>query len=141
MAELLFVAVVLQAFDKGLEEMSKIPDLERKILSDLYKSKGVDTPIKAPMKPREKPLDPDPNIRPRKYPDENKWLWDMYENLENTMKIAVQPLEQYLKAFDEFLPILRSTPEEYCKAIENEENPRDIELIKGEIGEVYKRKN
>lgn len=73
--------------------MSKIPDLERKILSDLYKSKGVDTPIKAPMKPREKPLDPDPSNRPRKYPDENKWLWDMYENLENNMRIAVKPLD------------------------------------------------
>jgi dynein heavy chain len=46
-----FSKVILQAFDKALEEMSKIPDLERKILSDLYKSKGVDTPIKTPMKP------------------------------------------------------------------------------------------
>lgn len=34
------------------------------------------------MKPREKPIEPDPNELPRKYPDENKWLWDMYENLK-----------------------------------------------------------
>lgn len=62
--------------------MAKVPDLEPKILSDLYKSKSQDTPIKCPMKPREKPIEPDPNELPRKYPDENKWLWDMYENLK-----------------------------------------------------------
>lgn len=78
----MFVEVVQQAFNKGLEELSKIPDLEPKILSDLYKSTKLDTPIKSPMKPREKPNDPDPNARPRKYPDENKWLWDMSEALE-----------------------------------------------------------
>lgn len=40
----------------------------------------MDTPIKSPMKPREKPIEPDPKERPKKYADENKWLWDMFEN-------------------------------------------------------------
>jgi hypothetical protein len=31
------VKIVLMAFDKALEEMAKIPDLEPKILADLYK--------------------------------------------------------------------------------------------------------
>jgi len=73
--------------------MQMIPDLERKILSDLHKSKAADNYIKAPMKPERKPIDPDPNALPRKYPDENKWLWDMYELLENNLKEAVKPLE------------------------------------------------
>ena len=79
-----------------------IPDLERKILSDLHKSKAADNYIKAPMKPERKPIDPDPNALPRKYPDEN-------------------PLEQYLKAFEEFLPILKLNADEYTRGIENEE--------------------
>jgi dynein heavy chain, axonemal len=33
-----YVAVVLGAFDRGLDELSKVPDLEPKILADLYKS-------------------------------------------------------------------------------------------------------
>jgi len=36
-----------------------------------------ETLIRTPYKPLEKPTDPDPNERPRKYPDENKWIWDM----------------------------------------------------------------
>ena len=101
--------------------MQMIPDLERKILSDLHKSKAADNYIKAPMKPERKPIDPDPNALPRKYPDENKWLWDMYELLENNLKEAVKPLEQYLKAFEEFLPILKLNADEYTRGIENEE--------------------
>ena len=31
------------------------------------------------MKPREKPVDPDPKMVPRKLPDENKWIWDIIE--------------------------------------------------------------
>jgi len=34
------------------------------------------------MKPREKPIIPDPTALPRKYPDENLWIWNMYENLK-----------------------------------------------------------
>lgn len=30
--------MMVQSFEKGLDELSKIPDLEPKILSDLYKS-------------------------------------------------------------------------------------------------------
>jgi dynein heavy chain len=41
------------------------------------------------MKPERRPIDPDPNVLPRKYPDENKWLWDMYELLETKLKEAV----------------------------------------------------
>ena len=50
--------MLLQIFDKGLDEISKIPDLEPKILSDLYKSQKNEMFIKAPMKPRDKPLEP-----------------------------------------------------------------------------------
>jgi dynein heavy chain len=60
------------------------------------------------MKPREKPVDPDPNARPRKFPDENKWIWEMYELLKDKVTIALEPLKDFLKAFDIYLPILRS---------------------------------
>ncbi len=85
------------------------------------------------MKPREKPVDPDPNARPRKFPDENKWIWEMYELLKDKVTIALEPLKDFLKAFDIYLPILRSQPDEYCKQIEMEENQRDIEVINAEI--------
>lgn len=73
--------MVIGCFNKALDEIAKIPDLEPKILSDLYKSVKNDTFIKTPQKPREKPNIPDPEKRPRTYPDENKWIWDMIEDI------------------------------------------------------------
>ncbi len=52
--------MIVNILEKGLEEIAKIPDIEPKILSDLYKSLKNETFIKTPMKPREKPIDPDP---------------------------------------------------------------------------------
>lgn len=45
-----------------------------------------------------------------------------------------------MKSFDPYLPILRCNAEEYCKAIEMEENPREMESIREEIFQVYKKK-
>lgn len=72
-----FVKMVVQTFEKGLEEIAKIPDLEPKILVDLNKSLKNETYIRTPYKPLDKPNEPDPIERPRKYADENKWIWDM----------------------------------------------------------------
>lgn len=65
------------------------------------------------MKPREKPIDPDPNERPRKYPDENKWIWDMIENLREKLTAGIKPLEDYLEVFDEFKEVLTLNPDTY----------------------------
>ena len=52
--------MVLSTFEKALEEISKIPDLEPKIVLELHKSMKAETYIKTPMKPRERPQTPDP---------------------------------------------------------------------------------
>ena len=59
------------------------------------------------MKPREKPKMPNITDRPRKYPDENTWLWTMYEDLEKHMTRAIAPLEEYLHSYDGFVEILK----------------------------------
>jgi len=84
--------MIQSTFEKGLEEVSKIPDLEPKILSDLYKSLKNETYIKTPMKPRDKPTEIDPNERPRKYPDENKWIWDLIEDVKAKLVTGLEPL-------------------------------------------------
>ena len=70
-----FVKMIKNLFEKPFEDLGKIPDLEPKILSDLYKAIKNEAFIKAPIKPTQEPIDPDPNIMPRKLPDENKWIW------------------------------------------------------------------
>lgn len=128
-----FVQVILHAIKKALDEMSKVPDLEPKILADLYKSQKLETYIKAPMMPVLEPVDPDPLERPRKFPDENKWVWELYFKLKQEVEDSIGPLNDYLRAFDQFIPVLQMRPDEYAREIELEENPRDIELIKDEI--------
>lgn len=60
----------------------------------------------------------------------------MCDNIKENIRKATGPLEEYIKAFDPYLEILRSNPEDYCKAMEAEENPKDIETINEEIAEV-----
>ena len=47
------------------------------------------------MMPLQEPIEPDPNERPRKYPDENKWVWDAYYRLKKTIEDALEPLSNY----------------------------------------------
>lgn len=79
-------------FEKPFEDLAKIPDLEPKILSDLYKAIKNEAFIKAPIKPTQQPTDPDPSTLPRKLPDENKWIWFLIQEVETIMKEAITPL-------------------------------------------------
>lgn len=82
------------------------------------------------MKPREKPMDPNPDERPKKYPDENKWIWDMIENLRSKLNEAISPLEEYLGVFEDFRDILLLNPDEYVHQLEmDDENPLEIDRI------------
>jgi dynein heavy chain len=79
--------------------LGKIPDLEPKILSDLYKAIKNEAYIKAPIKPTQEPIDPDPNSLPRKLPDENKWIWYLIQDVEVFMTEAVAPLQDYKQSW------------------------------------------
>lgn len=98
--------MIITLFEKALEEIGKIPDLEPKILPELHASAQKEAHIKAPIKPRERPVTPDPNLRPKKYPDENKWIWEMLEFIKEKFMDGITPLNEYLEAFGEFKEIL-----------------------------------
>lgn len=133
--------MVLSVFEKALEEIAKIPDLEPKIVSELHKSVKAETYIRTPVKPREAPITPDPNARPKKFPDENKWIWDLLENLRAKLLEGIKPLEQYIEAFNEFRDVLRMDPDELIRAIEAEEPPWEVERIVEEIAAVQLRED
>jgi dynein heavy chain, axonemal len=119
--------MMVNSFEKGLDEMAKIPDLEPKILADLYKSMKNELYIKTPVKPREKPNIPDPNERPMKFPDENKWVWDLIEDVREKITASLTPLHEYIKTFDKFKDVLKMNPDDFVRNIEMEENPWEIE--------------
>lgn len=128
-----FVHIMQGIFERTLEEFSKIPDIEPSILAELYKSHKIETYIKSPIKSKERPKLPDPQERPLKLPDENLWLWDLYDRLTASMSEAVKPLAEYLRSYAIFKEKLKVSPDEYVLALEMEEPPRDLASIKEEV--------
>jgi dynein heavy chain len=118
---LAFVKMVVMLLEKALDEIAKVPDLEPKILQDLYKSQKNESYIKTPLKPKERPMTPNPAERPRKYPDENKWLWDVIEDLRDRLLEGIEPLERYMAAFNKFKAVLHMNPDDEARRIEMDE--------------------
>jgi len=81
-------------FTKTLQELAKIPDIESKVLDNKFK-KRIDTFLNAPQLPKSKPIEPNAKEVPKKYMDEDAWLWDLHEDLKNSMNKAVEPLNEY----------------------------------------------
>ena len=67
------------------------------------------------MKPREKPNVSENSDRGGKIPDENKWVWDLYEEIRLKAEKASKPLENYLEIFEVHKKVLTMSPEEYVK--------------------------
>ena len=67
---------------------------------------------------------------------ENKWIWDMYKQFEALLINGITPLETYLTMYEQFKDILSINIEEYCKAMDNEEEPKEISEIVQEIEKV-----
>jgi dynein heavy chain len=88
------------------------------------------------MKPREKPIDPDPKVVPRKLPDENKWIWDIIEEVREKLTEGIKPLFEYKKSWDEYLDLLKLDPDEFTRNIEMEENAWEVDQIQGEIAQI-----
>jgi hypothetical protein len=66
--------------------------------------------IKAPMKPRDKPLEPQSF---RQVPDENKWIHDLHIKLKDALTEAIIPLGEYLSRFEKFKDVLLLKPDDY----------------------------
>lgn len=88
------------------------------------------------MKPRERPVTPSGADKSKNIPDENKWIWDLYESFRKELEVAILPLNDYMASFDAFKDILQLKPDDYVLAIEMEETQREIVDIKAEVAQV-----
>ena len=89
----------------------------------------------APMKLRERPKTPQTPKKEQKQArgkiyDENKWVWYLYDNLKKKMEQAIEPLDRYLEKFKKFKKVLDLKPDEYTRAIEMEDPPREVDSIR-----------
>jgi len=58
------------------------------------------------VKPKERPHTPNPAERPKKFADENKWIWLLIEHIRGELLKGINPLQDYLNIFEKFKPIL-----------------------------------
>jgi dynein heavy chain len=124
---------LLNLFEKAVDELKTIPDLEPKILEGLNKAKKTETFILTPILPKKEPEIPDPRNIPKRYADENKWVWDLREELKSDLERAVKPLGEFRKSFDKYKVVLGIRPEEFVREISSGENQANLEFIKGQI--------
>lgn len=127
-----FLRIALIVFKKTLEELGKIPDIESKVLDNKFK-KRIDTFLGSPFLPKTRPTDPNPKEVPRKYVDENMWVWELYQDLEENMKSAVEPLNEYITKFEKFKSVIELVPEEYVAKFDIEGQEKPVEFLLQEV--------
>jgi dynein heavy chain len=127
------VEEMLSLVSNALKEMEVIPDLEPKILEDLFKARKNASYIMTPKLPKEEPRDPDPTEIPRRYPDENKWVWTLFGEFREIMEKAVDPLKQFTKIFDKYKVLIGLNADDYINKLENDENFKSAESLQVEI--------
>jgi dynein heavy chain len=127
------VADILELFEKVVEELKKIPDLEPKILESLHKAKKTETFVITPILPKEKPEVFDPTLVPRRYSDENKWLWDLYQEFAAILGRATSPLEDFRQAFKSYEAVLALKVEDVAGRVNTEDGGNEMETFKAEL--------
>lgn len=69
-------------------DLAKYRKIEDQIIYKNLESKFQKN-IKVPILPSEKPKDPLPNDFPKTYPDEHLWVWELYEELSESLEKAI----------------------------------------------------
>ena len=127
------VKEILTLLEKALDELKAIPDLEPKIQESLHKAKKNETYVLTPILPKEEPEIPNPSAIPRRYPEDNKWVWDLYHDFKKLLMVAVQPLQEFTQQFDKYLHLLKIKPDQFVAELENDDEFQSAERIKQEI--------
>lgn len=121
-------------FDKALDDISKIPDLEPRVMIDVFKGTRAESYLRVPQKSQQYgQMGYDGTF------DDNKWVNILYENIKTLVDSKMHCLEDYLKEFEPFKEVLKIKPEEYLKQVEAAENPKEIEVLRDEVLD-YRRK-
>lgn len=135
-------ATIEMLFDKLLDDLNKIPCVEKTLLHDLFRKAGQlrDVFVKAPQREKDEEVLLYREQQSSSEWDENKWITDIFQHLSKEIKQSLQPLFEYIKYYDQYKQILAINPEELIKTeYQNEENPKDVDSIKEEIKQYYEK--
>eukprot|EP00825_Cyclidium_porcatum_P020418 TRINITY_DN2313_c0_g1_i1.p1 TRINITY_DN2313_c0_g1~~TRINITY_DN2313_c0_g1_i1.p1 ORF type:complete len:622 (+),score=110.07 TRINITY_DN2313_c0_g1_i1:285-2150(+) len=104
-------AAIESIFDKLLDDLNRIPCVEKQLLHDLFRKAGQLTGvyIKAPQRKRNVENDQFEDVKSQVEWDENKWITDIFERLSSEVNQSLKPLNEYLKFFDQYKSCLLYT--------------------------------
>lgn len=49
--------------------------------------------------------------------EQDRWVINLHKDLKQALEKAIEPIAQYIKQFDQFVPVLKMKPEEYIKQV------------------------
>jgi len=125
------VNTVMGIFEEGIKVLQEIPQLEPILLKHLFlKNTHGNKSLKAPLIPLSEPKIPE---RKHILPDENTWLWDAFQEIKNALLSGVQPLKDYLKTYELFIPESQLNVEKHILNLNDYENPASVDEIKIDI--------
>ena len=123
-------------FNDGLEKLGVIPTMEELVLEHLLKKQGKQTFLKTPVVPID--LQPPPTLeekRKGKLPNENTWVWELRCRLSALADKAVEPLQTYLKVYDQYSELVNLNIEEYVTKVEHADPEKTVEELRDLIYE------
>ena len=117
-----FSQLVTGVFCKMLDDLAKVPEVEQKIMLEVFKKEKSERYLSVPS--LNNPKEGEINM--------NLWIQDLFNEIKLKFQVGVEPLEKYLNEFNELLFILKLKPEDILKQMdeEDDENPKDVQSIK-----------
>jgi dynein heavy chain len=132
-----FKSTVTNAFTTTLKELGSIHTVEGKVLEG--KGGKFNSYLDCPKMKEYVVEDSEVYKKPKDYVSEHAWIWELFDRLDDIMKKAYLPLEEYIKKLAPFQEILELKPAEIVAKYDRADNPRPIEFILEEI-KKYKEK-
>ncbi|EGR28020.1 hypothetical protein IMG5_184900 [Ichthyophthirius multifiliis] len=134
-----YIQNILNFFEKTLQNIKTIPDIESIIMTQLYTSLSSKTYLKTIQKPKEKPFKYGQESKYKNFNQEGTWIWNLLDNLKEKLEEGIQPLKLYLSKFEEFNEIMKLNTEEYINKIKKQGIECEIIKIQTEIEKVKKQ--
>lgn len=88
-----FANTIMMVFDRALEELQKMPDIEPKLMTEVFKGSRSEVFVKVPIKNTQQ----DNLTNEQLVWDENAWVTELYHNLKEALAESLDSLELYLQ--------------------------------------------
>jgi hypothetical protein len=116
------IGVNEELFRESSKVLSEVDQIDKKILKAIFrnsptlKCQGPVCPLNAPAPISEE------QEKKGKLPDDNEWVWNLYDRLSNALKNALEPMNSYLDTFSKMKTEIELNPTDISNDVKNKFN-------------------